>query len=46
MQSWGSEELKDGDLGDIRLNKHLFEIVEDLSTQPDASVRQASGDFE
>ena len=28
MQSWASEELKDADLGDTRLNQRLVKIVE------------------
>jgi hypothetical protein len=28
MQSWASEELQNADLGDIRLNKRLVQIVD------------------
>jgi hypothetical protein len=28
MQSWASEELRDADLGDVRLNKRLVYIVD------------------
>jgi len=27
MQSWASEELRDADLGDVRLNKRLVDII-------------------
>ncbi len=42
--SWAAEELKDADLGDLRRNRRLIRIVEDLSEQPQASVSQASRD--
>jgi len=42
--SWASEELKEGDLGDIRRNRRLIRIVEDLAAQPNASMAQASRD--
>jgi hypothetical protein len=43
MQSWADEELKTADLGDARLNKRLIKLVEDLASQPTASVPQACG---
>lgn len=42
--SWAMEELKDADLGDLRRNRRLIRIVEDLAAQPHASVSQASRD--
>ena len=42
--SWVSEELKHADLGDKRRNRRLVKIVEDLSSQPNSSVPQASRD--
>ena len=42
--SWVSEELKYVDLGDKRRNHRLVKIVEDLSSQPEQSVPQASRD--
>lgn len=42
--SWAAEELKDAELGDLRRNRRLIRIVEDLSEQPHASVPQASQD--
>ncbi|MEM7593558.1 MAG: transposase [Cyanobacteria bacterium P01_A01_bin.83] len=42
--SWVSEELKDVDLGDKRRNERLVKIVEDLSSQPEQSVPEASRD--
>ena len=36
--NWVQEELKHADLGDVRRNKRLIKIVEDLSSQPNASV--------
>ena len=42
--SWVSEELKHADLGDKRRNQRLVRIVEDLSSQPEQSVPQASRD--
>lgn len=45
MQSWATEELKDANLPDKRLNKRLIKIVENLAQQPHATVPQASGDW-
>lgn len=42
--SWVSQELKHADLGDKRRNQRLVRIVEDLSSQPEQSVPQASRD--
>ncbi|NEP57769.1 MAG: IS4 family transposase [Symploca sp. SIO2G7] len=42
--SWAAEELKTANLGDIRRNRRLVTIVEDLSAQPNASVTQAARD--
>lgn len=45
MQTWAQEELAQANLGDVRLNKRLMGIVENLSAQPTASVPQGSGDW-
>ncbi len=45
MQSWAQEELKYANLPDTRLNKRLIKIVENLASQPHASVPKASGDW-
>lgn len=42
--SWASEELKYADIGDKRLNRRLITIVEDLSSNPMASIPVASRD--
>ena len=42
--NWVQEELKHADLGDVRRNKRLIKIVEDLSSQPNASVTKAVRD--
>ncbi len=42
--NWVEEELKGSDLKDRRRTKRLIRIVEDLSTQPNASAPQASRD--
>lgn len=42
--NWVEEELKESDLKDKRRTKRLIRIVEDLSTQPNASAPQASRD--
>ncbi|MGB5970605.1 MAG: transposase DNA-binding-containing protein, partial [Spirulinaceae cyanobacterium] len=42
--NWVHEELKHADLGDVRRNKRLIKIVEDLSSQPNASVTKAVRD--
>ncbi|MEP0874196.1 hypothetical protein NDA01_31365 [Trichocoleus desertorum AS-A10] len=41
---WGAEELWDVDLGDVRRNRRLVKIVEDLVARPNESVPQASRD--
>jgi Transposase DNA-binding/Transposase Tn5 dimerisation domain len=43
MEKWASLELKQADLGDVRRNKRLVRIVEDLAAQPTSSVPQACG---
>ena len=43
--SWVEEELKYADLGDVRRNRRLIKIVEDLSQQPNESVPQAGRDL-
>ena len=43
MDAWIEHELAGADLGDARLNRRLQKIVQALSTQPEASVPQASG---
>jgi len=45
MQSWATHELRQVQLGDTRLNERLMKIVEDLASQPESSVPQASGDW-
>lgn len=45
MTGWASSELQFADLGDKRRNKRLVRLVEDLASQPNASVPQASGDL-
>ena len=45
MQSWAKDELKYANLPDKRLNKRLIKIVDNLASQPHASVPQASGDW-
>ncbi|MGK7878305.1 MAG: transposase DNA-binding-containing protein [Xenococcaceae cyanobacterium] len=45
MQSWAAEELKYANLPDVRLNKRLVKIVENLAAQPNTTVPQASGDW-
>lgn len=45
MPSWAAEELKYANLPDKRLNKRLITIVENLASQPSASIPQASGNW-
>lgn len=45
MQSWATQELKQANLGDARLDNRLMKMVEDLASQPESSVPQASGDW-
>ncbi len=45
MKGWAASELQFADLGDVRRNKRLVRLVEDLAAQPNASVPQASGDL-
>lgn len=42
--SWVAEELASADLGDVRRNRRLIRVIEDLAAQPNASVSQASRD--
>ena len=42
---WAAQELKYADLGDVRRNRRLVKIVEDLSQQPNESVPQAARDL-
>ena len=42
--SWAEEELKTANLGDVRRNRRLVKIVEDLSAKPNESVTQAARD--
>lgn len=42
--TWAEQELEGADLGDKRRNKRLIKVVEDLATQPNESVPQASRD--
>lgn len=45
MGSWAQDELQHAQLGDKRLNKRLIRLVDDLSSQPSASVPQACGSW-
>ena len=45
MQSWARDELRQVHLGDARLNNRLIKLVEDLSSHPESSIPQASGDW-
>ena len=45
MTPWAAKELQYADLGDVRLNKRLVKIVEDLATHPNASVTEATEDW-
>ena len=45
MQFWATQELSHVQLVDARLEKRLVKIVEDLASQPESSVPQASGDW-
>lgn len=45
MQLWATQELRHVQLGDGRLDKRLVKIVEDLASQPESSVPQASEDW-
>ena len=40
--NWVQEELKHADLGDVRRNKRLIKIVEDLSSQQCRQRNQSS----
>lgn len=42
--SWAAAELASADLGDVRRNRRLVRIVEDLSASPESSVPLASRD--
>ncbi|MBU7586147.1 MAG: transposase [Nostoc sp. TH1S01] len=42
--SWAEQELESANLGDKRRNRRLIKVVEDLATQPNESVPQASRD--
>ena len=42
--SWATEELVSADLGDVRRNRRLVSIVEDLAASPESSVPLASRD--
>jgi hypothetical protein len=42
--SWVTEELRDVNLGDVRRNRRLIQIVEDLAGSPESSVPLASRD--
>jgi len=42
--SWVAEELRDVNLGDVRRNRRLIQIVEDLAGSPESSVPLASRD--
>jgi hypothetical protein len=40
--SWAAAELARADLGDVRRNRRLVRIVEDLAASPESSVPLAS----
>jgi hypothetical protein len=42
---WAAQELASADLGDARLTKRLFRIVDDKLANPTASIPQASGSW-
>jgi hypothetical protein len=42
---WSALELRHVDLGDLRLNRRLVKLVDDLTHRPEASVPLASGDW-
>ena len=44
MNSWAATELQTTDLGDVRRNRRLVHLVEDLAARPESSVPQASRD--
>lgn len=44
MSTWAAIELQTADLGDVRRNRRLVHLVEDLAARPDSSVPQASRD--
>lgn len=44
MTSWAAAELSDIDLGNLRRERRLIQILEDLGAQPSASVPQAARD--
>jgi hypothetical protein len=44
MSSWAATELETADLGDVRRNRRLVHLVEDLAARPESSVPQASRD--
>ena len=39
--SWATEELVSADLGDVRRNRRMVSIVEDLAASPESSVPKA-----
>lgn len=45
MEKWATVELQQANLGDVRRNKRLVRIVEDLASQPASSVPQACGNI-
>lgn len=45
MEKWAESELQQADLGDVRRNKRLVRIVQDLSAVPASSVPQACGNI-
>jgi hypothetical protein len=44
MSSWAATELQTTDMGDVRRNRRLVHLVEDLAARPESSVPQASRD--
>lgn len=41
MSSWAATELQTTDLGDVRRNRRLVHLVEDLAARPESTVPQA-----
>lgn len=43
--SWVAREMTEPDFGDVRLNKRLITLLEQLAAQPTASLPQACGSW-
>ncbi len=44
-RGWAHDELHDVHLGDVRLNRRLWQTVQALAAQPEASVPTACGSW-